>query len=212
MREVTYDTACYGEYCERIPLKENLDCSDSRGSCNKVKTYIKYCYIEESDFWHGCPWDELTPCGAAPTPTPTPATTPTPRPSPTPTPCPAGSFDPDADGNCPIYANKINGCCACQERNTDCARFGQGEYCIWVESLCDCYNYLGRCSENPLPTPTPSGGGATYRGEYYADPGFYYGYYAYYDQCTVYVWVTYVSYDGGETWEETGEVEYAGCW
>jgi hypothetical protein len=30
--------------------------------------------------------------------------------------------------------------------------------------------------------------------------------------CTPYYWVWYESYDGGKTWEPTGEVEYAGCW
>jgi hypothetical protein len=30
--------------------------------------------------------------------------------------------------------------------------------------------------------------------------------------CTPYYWVWYESYDGGKTWYETGEVEYAGCW
>jgi hypothetical protein len=31
-------------------------------------------------------------------------------------------------------------------------------------------------------------------------------------QCTNYYWVWYISYDGGATWEPTGEVEDAGCW
>jgi hypothetical protein len=30
--------------------------------------------------------------------------------------------------------------------------------------------------------------------------------------CTPYYWVWYESYDGGQTWEPTGDVEYAGCW
>lgn len=201
---------CYGLYCESIPRHRALQCSDSRGSCNTVRIFYQPCHVEEGDYWHNCPWSQLTSCGG-PTPTPNPSPTPTPEPSPTPTPtptpCPEGSFDPDQNGDCPTYASKINGCCVCQERNTDCARFGQGflggsPYCIWVEQLCDCYNVDGKCSENPrpspTPTPTPGGGGG--------------GYPIYYYNCTQYYWVWYVSYDGGETWQETGQVDYAGCW
>lgn len=62
----------------------------------------------------------------------------------------------------------------CQERNTDCTRFGQGDQCLWVEHLCDCYNIFGRCAENPLPTPTPTpdeigGGGGDETCENYWD-------------------------------------------
>jgi hypothetical protein len=32
-----------------------------------------------------------------------------------------------------------------------------------------------------------------------------------YSPCTEYYWVYYESYDGGQTWEPTGEIEYAGC-
>ena len=38
-------------------------------------------------------------------------------------------------------------------------------------------------------------------------PFYYYG-----DSCTPYYWVWYESYDGGKTWYETGQTEYAGCW
>lgn len=52
------------------------------------------------------------------------------------------------------------------------------------------------------PTTTGGGGGG---GGY--DPYYYPSYY-----CTPYYWVWYESYDGGKTWHETGQVEYAGCW
>ena len=42
--------------------------------------------------------------------------------------------------------------------------------------------------------------------------GDYYPYYYYGDSCTPYYWVWYESYDGGKTWYETGQTEYAGCW
>lgn len=161
-----------------------------------------------------CPGYSPTPTPTpTPEPTPTAEPSPTPRPSPTPTPCGPGSFDPNPDGSCPYYANKVNGCCVCQERNTDCARFGQGQtatgeqYCFWVEHLCDCYNPFGKCSENPRPTPTPtstvtseSGGGGGVGGTTKQ-----------YEQCTEYWWVSYESYNGGQTWYETGR-SYAGCW
>jgi len=51
-----------------------------------------------------------------------------------------------------------------------------------------------------VPTPTPT---ATQSG---GDGGT-----AYYRGCVDYYWVWFVSYDGGVTWEATGEWEYAGC-
>ena len=204
MRAVNYDNICYGFDCESIQRSQSLDCSDSRGGCKKSKTYYQPCYVEESNFWHNCPWDELTSCsGATPIPSPTP--TPTPSPSPTPTPCAAGSFDPDQNGNCPTYASKVNGCCICQQ-TTDCSNFGQGTwpdgspYCIWVEHLCDCYNIDGPCRDYPrppeTPTPTPDGdnGGPIYDRD-----------------CIDYYYVYFVSFDGGNTWYYDHS-EYAGCW
>jgi len=59
--------------------------------------------------------------------------------------------------------------------------------------------------------PQPGGGaGAIYYRDFY--PDYYYPFYNGYDYCTPYIWVYYVSYDNGETWQETGETEYAGCW
>ena len=90
-----------------------------------------------------------------------------------------------------------------------------------------CSDPLGRCSIDQFidswcndwgvacpewrvgPCGNSSGGGGgdpTYRREYQIEA------FAYYDQCTNYVWVWYVSYDDGETWEPTGEEDYAGCW
>lgn len=63
---------------------------------------------------------------------------------------------------------------------------------VWDPNTCTCSQYSG-------------GGGGGYEGDYggggYYDPG-----------CTDYYWVWYVSYDGGQTWEPTGEIEYAGCY
>lgn len=187
-------------------------CSDPQAVCGIPEDISTWC----DDFGVACTQYAIGPCGPTPSPTPTPTPTPTPSPSPTSTPCPPGSFYPDQNGNCPLYANKINGCCVCQERNTDCSRFGQGQhatggdYCFWVEHLCDCYNIEGRCAENPRPSPTATptvapqpggGGGGNEGGGGHGIPG-----------CTDYYWVWYVSYDNGETWEPTGEEEYAGCW
>lgn len=54
------------------------------------------------------------------------------------------------------------------------------------------------------PAPTGGGGDPTYDSYYYGGDGW--------GGCTDYYWVYYVSYDGGQTWYETGEVDYAGCW
>jgi hypothetical protein len=35
---------------------------------------------------------------------------------------------------------------------------------------------------------------------------------SYGDYCTPYYWYYYVSSDGGQTWEQVGDPEYAGCW
>lgn len=89
--------------------------------------------------------------GATPTPTPTPSPSPSPSASPTPTPCPQGSFNPDNNGNCPLYSNKINGCCVCQQTDHTCP-----EGCSWVEHFCGCFNLDGECTGIPTPTPTPA--------------------------------------------------------
>ncbi len=53
-------------------------------------------------------------------------------------------------------------------------------------------------------TTTYTGGGGGGGGGY----GTYGGGYP----CTRYYWVWYTSDDGGQTWDPTGDVEYAGCW
>ena len=163
--------------------------------------------------------------GSSPTPTPTPEA------SATPTPCPDGSFNQNANVECPSNSYQHNGCCICQVRNTDCSRFGQGQfpngddYCIWVENLCDCYNIEGRCEDHPRPSPTPTpspspGGGGPGGGDPGGgDPGG--------GSCTEYWWVLYdCSTDSGRIFPQDfftttayaaeGCTEigrwYAGCW
>ena len=211
--EYDSETACEGHPCESVHRADVVLCSDTRGHCGTYDASYKTCTVNGGDYRyiHRCLFVVVNACGSetTPTPTPSPSPTPTPSPSPTPTPCPEGSFDPDPDGNCPVNANRVNGCCLCQQRNTDCARFGQGTfpgtdkpYCAWVERLCDCYNVDGPCADNPrplatpIPTPTPSGGG----GE--QPPP---------EPCTAYWWVLYESYDGGQPWQEIDRW-YAGCW
>jgi len=60
---------------------------------------------------------------------------------------------------------------------------------IWDPNTCTCSQYVGG-----------GGGGGGYEGDNTYDAG-----------CTNYYWVWFVSYDGGKTWEATGEVDYAGC-
>lgn len=63
-------------------------------------------------------------------------------------------------------------------------------------------------ADQTLGTPVSSGGGGgggVTTGDLYGGGGG--GGY-----CTPYYWVWYESYDGGVTWYETGQVDYAGCW
>src|SRR5207249_821691 len=102
----------------------------------------------------------------------------------------------------------------CQQRNTDCARFGQGQwpdgtsYCVWVEGLCDCFNIDGPCSENPRPTPSPTSTVTTQPGGSGGSSG---APTKQYDACTEYWWFYYESYDGGASWQYVTSW-YAGCW
>ncbi len=71
---------------------------------------------------------------------------------------------------------------------------------------------VSQCDSDAVSTvpnyqPQPNGGGnppPTYGGNYDSGGGG--------GGCTDYYWVWYESYDGGQTWYETGQVDYAGCW
>jgi hypothetical protein len=60
------------------------------------------------------------------------------------------------------------------------------------------------CTCKPHDLSGGGGGGGGGYDYYYGGDDYYY--------CTPYYWVWYESYDDGETWEPTGEVQYAGCW
>ena len=218
IREYDDPDACFGNVepytCNSIHRAEYLYCWDSRGHCSTYEVKYQKCLIEGENGTvteHWCPYAFTEACTSSgpptptPTPTPTPKPSPTPRPSPTPTPCPGGYFDPDQNGDCPYNANKVNGCCLCKQRKTDCSSFGQGkwpnggDYCVWVESLCDCYNIDGLCADNPRPTPTPDGAGGAENPQYRWD-------------CVDYWWVNFVSYDGGQTWYYADNETYAGTY
>jgi hypothetical protein len=78
-----------------------------------------------------------------------------------------------------------SGCCKCANENPSCPA---GYY--WDKDRCECV-----AAPTPLPSATPTPGG---------------GYYSY-SICTEYYWVTYESYDDGQTWFEVDRA-YVGCW
>ncbi len=184
-------------------------CSDPRRECRTFDFGSIECFMDDGEPFK-CVTISTLSCGeSAPPPSPTP--TPTPSPTPTPTPCPlidssacasavARDYCTNPDppgapdgGGCPINYYPDGLCCTripCPsptptppqcESGTNPIFFDYPE-CRWI-----CFN--------PLPTPTPDPS---------QDPIFIY-------YCTPYVWVTYVSYDGGKTWTPTGEIEYVGC-
>ncbi len=184
-------------------------CSDLSATCLSPTFRERICLLDNGEPF-SCQVIDVTACGeSAPSPSPTPS--PSPSPTPTPTPCPL--IDPSACasgeardyctnpnppeapndlGGCPLYYYPDGLCCTrlpCPSPTPTPAQCESGnpiffDYpeCRWI-----CFN--------PLPTPTPDPS---------QDPIFIY-------YCTPYVWVTYVSYDGGKTWTPTGEIEYAGC-
>jgi hypothetical protein len=197
-------------------------CSDGRGNCSQTKIVNRSCNTQ----YNGKQFCQFQEEGAScrettPTPTPTPNGSPSPTPSPTPTPqcavncaaCNPNSYcetrfpsfpfcvnpvpcasGPEVDlctypqsGGCPgnAYNDGSGGCCKCVNQNPTCDNGYQ-----WDINRCECVPVL----VTPTPTPTPGGGGTP-------PPG----------PCTECYWVSYESYDGGETWYEVDR-QYVGCW
>jgi hypothetical protein len=223
-------TCCSGSNCSAlIPWKGNVcancpqqnrpsitTCGDPAGSCRTtVSDYIE-CFLPKNNEPYACQTIEVLPCGAPPTPSPAPSPSPSPSPSPTPTPCPlalpsecpggvprdpctnpdppppSGGPSSNPDG-CPFgYEVSGSSCCipiACPQPTPTPPSCPEGEIsqfygppaCQWS----DCFTPF----PDPGATPTPQ----------------------YAQACVDYYWVWYVSYDGGVTWQPTGQVEYAGC-
>ena len=231
-----FDTCCPGVNCSMLsrsfdrtcvncPLQTRVGlaiCSNPDAACLEATFGSFECFSPKMDVDpYSCQTIDLNPCGT-PTPSPSPTPTPSPSPSPTPTPCPyalpsqcpggiprdpctnpdpppapGATPNPNPDG-CPFGYEVINGACcvptacpqptptppSCPENETSI--FSGSPLCHWS----DCFELL----PNPSPTPPP--------------PSFP----EYSKQCVEYYWVWYVSYDGGKTWEPTGQVEYAGCY
>ncbi len=230
------DTCCPGTYCSMLTVSRDETCytcgpqtsvglalcNNPDALCREVTFHSFQCFPSKSELEpFKCHTADVFPCG---TPTPSPSPTPTPSPSPTPTPtpcpyalpsqCPGGvprdpctnpdpppasdaTPNPNPDG-CPFGYEVSNGTCcvplacpqptptrpACPENQI--TFFTGPPVCQWS----DCFELL----PNPSPTP-PSSIWPEYS-----------------KQCVEYYWVWYVSYDGGKTWEPTGQVEYAGCY
>jgi hypothetical protein len=206
--------------CAEIIKAVNSPCSDPAGSCTTYTTEDVSCYDKYGTY---CIQDILNdPCPPPrPNTSPTPNTSPSPSPSPSATPTsPCGEdctrcnpsafcetnfppvaycrypvclYGPTADFcnyppiGCPNNAYYDGGgCCKCVNENPTCP---DGYY--WNADQCECV-----AAPSPLPsaTPTPAGGG-----------------YQTYSVCTEFYWVTYESYDDGQTWYEV-ERDYVGCW
>jgi hypothetical protein len=230
-----FDTCCPGTYCSM--LSRSIDetcytcppqtrvglaiCSNPDAACLEATFGTFECIPPKSELEpFECQTVDLNPCGS-PTPSPTP--TPSPSPTPTPTPCPyalpsecpggvprdpctnpdpppapGATPNPNPDG-CPFGYEVINGACcvptACPQPTSappscpenEISFFTGPPICQWS----DCFELL----PNPSPTPTPASATVEYQ-----------------RNCVEYYWVWYVSYDGGKTWEPTGQVEYAGCY
>lgn len=196
-------------------------CNTPGASCLETDFGDFLCFMPPYDVEpFSCQVIEITACGTSPSPSPSPTPTPSPSPTPTPTPCPfalpsecpggvprdpctnpdpppapGATPNPNPDG-CPFGYQVSNGACctpiACPQPTPTPPSCPEGEtslfdgppICAWS----DCFTLL----PDPTPTPTPE------TVEFKRD-------------CVEYYWVWYVSYDGGKTWQPTGQVDYAGC-
>ncbi|MDQ1637145.1 MAG: hypothetical protein QOF62_484 [Pyrinomonadaceae bacterium] len=182
-------------------------CSDPRGSCYTSDFDSIECPLVNGATFT-CQTITLEPCGG-PTPPPTP--TPSPTPTPTPVPCPFTSpgncasgiprdycTNPEPpginSGGCPPFYHADGSCCVKDPCPSPTP----------APPACDgtlYFNEVPVCSWTCFPPVGGGGGGGEGGG---GGGGYYY--------CTEYWWVWYESWDGGQTWEATGQVEYAGCW
>ena len=209
--------------CVNCPLQNRVgvaSCSNPNLRCGTtVSDYIE-CFMPKTGDTYFCQTIDVIGCGPAPAPSPSPSSSPSPSPSPTPTPCPIalpsqcpggvprdpctnpdppplpGEAPPSNPEGCPFGYEASGVCCvpiACPQPTPTPPSCPQGEIstffgpptCAWS----DCFTLF----PDPSPTPTPSE-----TEQYKRD-------------CIDYYWVWFVSYDGGRTWQPTGQVEYAGC-
>jgi hypothetical protein len=213
------------EWCEPAPLIK----VDSSRSCRLYRTIYKGCYGDDTP---ECPEDVIYDSEACPgySPTPSPSPSPTPNPDVSPVCNPAtkpnndncNCVPPIVPGGEPFWycfcsggvpadyirfpgtigwagcdpnksANNHTGCCICNQQQCP-----DGSTATWN---CEC----------PTPTPTPDGGGGGGEGgggggDPNSPPA------AYTRECIDYVWVHFVSYDGGQTWHYDDRESYAGCY
>jgi hypothetical protein len=224
-------TCCSGSNCSIVTVSQGVAvcincppqnrvsvaiCSDPNRVCRTtVSDYIE-CFFPKTNDSYFCQTIDISPCGAtapSPSPSPTPSPTPTPTPCPMtiasecpggvprdpctypdPPPAPGGATNPVPDG-CP-FGYQVSGLCCvpieCPKPTPTPPTCPEGEVsffngppiCQWS----DCFKPFPLPEATPTPTPVQ------------------------YKECVDYYWVWFVSYDGGKTWQPTGEVEYAGCY
>ena len=208
-----------GYVCVNCPLQNRpgiTTCDDPAKNCGITVSDYMECFLTKTGDSYECQTIQVLPCGATPAPSPLPSPSPSPSPSPAPTPCPialpsecpggvprdpctnpdppplpGGNPSSNPDG-CPFGYEVSGSCCipiACPQPTPTPPSCGENETSIFngppVCQWSDCFIPF----PDPGPTPTPQ----------------------YLQACVDYYWVWYVSYDGGVTWQPTGEVEYAGC-
>jgi len=232
-----FDTCCPGVNCSMLTRSRDVTCYTCPPQ-TRVGTAIcsnpdASCQIAIFDYFEcvspkfdvepfTCQTIELVACGTSPSPSPSSSPSPSPSPSPTPIPCPfalpsecpggiprdpctnpepppapGATPNPNPDG-CPFGYQVSNGACcvpiACPQPTPTPPSCPEGEtslfdgppICAWS----DCFVLL----PGPTPTPTPTSETVEFKRD-----------------CVEYYWVWYVSYDGGKTWQPTGQVDYAGC-
>lgn len=229
-----FDTCCPGVNCSMLtrsfdrtcvncPLQTRVGlaiCSNPTAACLEATFGSFECFSPKSEVEpFACQTIDLNPCGTH-TPSPSPTPTPSPSPTPTHTPCPyalpsecpggvprdpcTNPDPPPAPGatpntnpdGCPFGYRFNNGACcvpiACPQPTPTPPSCGEGEASIFSgPPICqwsDCFTLL------PNPSPSPTSESPEYKHD-----------------CVDYYWVWYVSYDGGKTWEQTGQFDYAGC-
>ncbi|HXQ37612.1 MAG TPA: hypothetical protein VN843_26605 [Anaerolineales bacterium] len=207
-----------GNVCVNCPPQNRpsiTTCNDPQKTCGTTVSDYLECFLTKTGDSYECQTIQVLPCGSSP-PSPAPAPSPSPSPSPTPTPCPlalpsecpggvprdpctnpdpppipGGNPSSNPDG-CPFGYQVSGTCCVpmvCPQPTPTPPACGENETslfygppdCQWS----DCFTPF----PDPGATPTPQ----------------------YAQACVDYYWVWYVSYDGGVTWQPTGQVEYAGC-
>lgn len=210
-----------GNVCVNWPLQNRpgvTTCDDPERKCATTVSDYMECFLPKTGDTYECQVIHVLPCGASPPPVPSPSASPSPSPSPTPTPCPlalpsecatgvprdpctnpdpppppGGTPNSNPDG-CPFGYQVSGACCVpipCPQPTPTPPPCESGNFVFNPFPACNWTCFPPLPEPGPIPTPTPE---------------------EFTRECIDYYWVWFVSYDGGQTWQPTGQVEYAGCY